>query len=354
MMLQSELAQAIAGQVQAAISPEEAARLARTRPVDPEVFRACMLGRRAWNLRTEAGSTKAIEHFNAALAKDPAYAPAHAGLADCYMTFAWYGYRPSLESLTTAKMHASSALGLDDTLADAYASRALARLMLDWEWTEAERDFREAIRLKPSYATAHHWYAITLRALGRYEEALARARRAQALAPLSPVVRVPCGAISRDAGRHDEAIAELRAVIASDPDFALAPAQLSMTYAANGMFDESIVMAERAVRISERAPLYVLGLAQSYAWANQKKKARASLAEVLAEPRTERTLVFDVAGVYALLGETDTAMDWLERAADQRNGRLPWVAVARVFTSLHSHPRFQALIRRMGLEPTPP
>jgi len=193
--LQSEVARAIANEIQLKLTPQDHARLASIRMVDPEAYQLYLKGRFHWNKRTEAGLKKGIEYFHQAIDLDPKYALAYSGIADCYSFLGWdlFGALPPREALQNAKAAAMKALELDDKLAEVHSSLAWTKLAFDWDWPGAEIEFTRAIELNPGYAPAHHWYAECLAGLGRYERALAEIKRAQQLDPLSMIINTVVG-----------------------------------------------------------------------------------------------------------------------------------------------------------------
>ena len=341
--LQSQLARAIAAEVHAKVSPEEASRLAAARAVDPEAFRAYLLGRRAWNLRTQDGFNQAIAHFNEAVEKDPSYAQAHAGLADSYTLLGVYGHLPPKQALPIAKGHADKALTIDDTLAEAYTSRGQARMAHDWEWSQAERDYQRAIELSPGYAIAHLGYAHLLNCLARHAEAIASIKRAQELDPLSPIINASVGWAFFFAGRHDEAIEAYRKVLEMNPKFAVAHAFLGDSYIQKAMFPMAIAAYRKAVSLSQRQPSYVGRLGYGYAAWGKTDEATRILDELKEQRKRRYVSATRLAKIHAALGETDQAFDW-----------LAWLKVQPAFAPLRSDPRFIDLLRRVGLDRAAP
>ncbi|MHC4538107.1 MAG: protein kinase domain-containing protein, partial [Planctomycetota bacterium] len=217
--LQREVALAIAREIKVKLTPQEEERLISARPINPQAHDAYLKGRFFWNKRSKEGFKAAISSFEQAKDIDPNYALAYVGLADCYNMLGVYDIAPSQEAFTKAKVEAEQALAIDDTLGEAHNSRAYAIACYDWDWSEAERAFQQAIKLNPDYATAHHWYAVFLGWMGRFEEALVEIEYAQDLEPLSLIIRSEVGRALCQVGKHDQAIEQFHEVLQMNPDF---------------------------------------------------------------------------------------------------------------------------------------
>ncbi len=220
--------------LQLRLTTEEQQNFVRRGTGNAEAFAAYLRGRHSWNKRTAADVTRALKFFQQAIELDPAYAAAYGGLADCYLALGEYGDASPNESFPLARGAALRALEIDDALAEAHASLAQARFLFDWDWTGAERDYLRALELKPSYATAHHWYGMFLAARGRTDEALQEMRRAEELDPLSLIIRANIGTIHYFARHYDAAIAQERKVLQADPDFVQARRKLAFSLEAAG------------------------------------------------------------------------------------------------------------------------
>ncbi|MCL5005864.1 MAG: tetratricopeptide repeat protein, partial [Acidobacteria bacterium] len=204
--LQDEVARSIASQIKIKVTPQEHARLASARPVNPEAHRFYLLGRSYWNKRTAEGFKIAIGHFQRAIEIDPTYASAYAGLADSYILLSNYGLLPPKEAMPRGTAVAQKALVIDESLAEAHTSLAWACTEYDWNWPVCEREYKRAIELNPNYATAHHWYGDYLSAMGRHREAIAELERAQQFNPLSPIISSCLGYRYYYAREYEEAI----------------------------------------------------------------------------------------------------------------------------------------------------
>jgi tetratricopeptide (TPR) repeat protein len=351
LVLQDDVARAISNQIKVKLTPQEQVRLASARPVNPEAHEAYLKGRYYWNKRTEEGFRKAIEYFSEATEKDHNYALAHAGLADSYILLGTYGVLPPKEAYAKAREAATKALELDDTLGEAHNALATVKSDYDWDWPGAEREFRRAIELNPGYATAHQWYGELLSNLGRHEEALAEIKRAQQLDPLSLIINAVSGRNLLFAGRDDLAIEQLRKTLEMDPHFAQAHFFLGWAYVRKGTFAEAIAEFQRAATLSPDITAYKGGLAHAYARAGKSAEARKLLSELKEESKRTYVSWYDFAAIYAGLGEKDQAFTCLERAYEQHVDRLVEAKGDPLFDPLHSDPRFQDLMRRIGLPP---
>ena len=349
--LQGEIAQAIAREVRIKISPAEQTRLSPRRPVQPKALDAYLQGRYLyWNKRSEENLHKAIEYFQSALKEDPNYAPAYAGLADCYNNLGsvMISALPPMEARRRAEEAATKALELDSTLAEAHSALGSVK-QYNWDWVAAEREYKLAIELNPSYAHAYGFYAGYLSSRGRADESLAASTRARELDPLSLAISVQKGFLLANARRYDEAIAQLRSVLAVDPNHHYAYWNLVHIYAFNGQLDEAVAAGEKAVSLSDRAPgsLGMLGLA--YGLAGRKDEAAKVLNELLELNKRRYVTPAALVYVYIGLGEKDQAFVWLEKAYQERSNYMAYLKVNPIGDSLRSDPRFDDLLRRVGL-----
>ena len=321
MDLQSEIAQAIAREVQIKLSPADQARLSPRRAVHPKAFDDYLQGRYLfWNKRTEENLQKAIGYFESAIKQDPEYALAYAGLADCYNAIGavQFGTMPPMEARSRAQKAAEQALVLDANLAEAHSALGYVN-HYNWNWSVAEQELKRAIELNPSYAQAHIGYASYLMSLGRVQESLAEANRATELDPLSLSISVQRGFLLENARNYNEAIEQMRRVIAVDPNHYQAHWMLGHTYAVNKQFGEAIAEGEKAVELSERAPgaLGILGMV--YGFAERKEEAKKILKELLTLNERRYVTPAALAYVYIGLGDKDQAFAWIEKAYRERS-----------------------------------
>lgn len=348
------LQQEIVGAVSAKLRFEPAAgrqeRTAKRSTENTEAYQLYLKGRYYWNRRTEQTLKRSVEYFQQAIDKDPGYAQAWAGLADCYAVYNSYKIELPRESGPKAKAAAAKALELDNSLADAHAALGMARMSYDWDWDGAEREFQRAIELDPNYPTAHHWYAICLTAVGRSEQAAASLKRALQLDPLSLIINADVGLALHFARRYDEAIGEVRKALEMDPNFVAGHRHLGMAYEQKAMYTAAIAEFRKALDISGGNPFAMGSLGHAYAASGNREKAREVLSEVLALSKRRYVPPFDVAVIYTGLGDRVRALEWLERASEDRSLEMIFLKVDPRFDRLHSNPRFASLLRRMRLE----
>jgi TolB-like protein/Flp pilus assembly protein TadD len=340
--LQGELAAAIAQAVEVKVQPA-GRRLAARGTVDPEAYDAYLKGRFFWNKRS---LSKAVEYFQQAIERDPTYAPAHSGLSDAYRLFDLSGLAPPRECMPKAEAAARKALALDDTLAEAHVSLAGVLYRYHWDWEAAEREFRLGLELEPSEAEGHRAYAIYLLVVRRHEEALAEARRARELSPLSLVINVELATALVRAGRHDEAIERLQKTLEIGPKFGRAYLTLAEAYLAQGDRPRAVAAFEKAASHSGAPPDHWLGYA--YGLTGRRREALEVLArmEKLSGERYVSPQSFAV--VHLGLGDKDEAMAWLEKTYQERAFEFLGFS-GPAFDRLSDDPRFQDLRRRMRL-----
>jgi TolB-like protein/Tfp pilus assembly protein PilF len=348
--LQSELARVIANRINIELTPQEHSALASTDLVDPEAHEAYLKGRFHWNKRTREGLEKSVVFFEQAIAHDPMYALAYAGLADAYICLADMGYRSPRECYPLAKELVAKALEIDENLAEAHNTKAYITGMYEWRWAEAEPGFKRSIELNANYATAHQWYAEYLYTLGRFDEAIEQAQRAQELDPLSVIIHVIAGAVYYTANRFDEAIEQFQRSLEIDGDFYASLHYMANSLREEGRHDEAFEMYLKT--------LYTLGLSegkeaelrQIFDTSGLQGYYRWFVDEGYNELGAIDGLQYDVLVGCVYLGERDLAFEWLERFMKEKRRDAVEIAVDPVFAELHSDPRFVDLLRQMGLE----
>jgi TolB-like protein/Flp pilus assembly protein TadD len=347
--LQDKVAGAIADQIRIKLNPREQAALTDAKVVNPEAYESYLKGRYFWNKRTAEGLKVALAYFNQAIDEDPKYAPAHSGLADTYALLAdWeYGVMTPREALPKAKAAAIKALELDATLGEAHNSLAFCLDVFDWDLVAAEREFRRAIELNPSYATAHQWYASHLVVLGRNDEAIAEMRRAESLDPLSLIISADLADFLIIAHAYDESIRESHKTIELDPNFALAHNQLGQAYLQLHRHDEAVTELQKGVQLSGGSPTIMANLARAYVACGKRGEATKLLDDLKLRSNPSASHASEVAMIYAALGDADQAMNWLDKAYDERFN--PSVLLRPGFDPLRSNLRFRELFRRIGL-----
>jgi TolB-like protein/DNA-binding winged helix-turn-helix (wHTH) protein/Tfp pilus assembly protein PilF len=347
--LQNKVARAIAEQIRIELSPQEQDELATSRTIDPKAYEDYLRGRFFWNQRTAGGLEQAVEYFNQAIARDPNYARAYSGLADTYALLGdWqYAAMTTREALPKAKAAATKALELDHTLSEAHTSLAFTLDGFDWDLQGAGQEFRRAIDMNPGYATAHHWYGWHLALFARYDEAIAEMRRAQSLDPLSSIINADLAELLVIAHRDDESIQQSLKSIEMNPDFAMAHNQLGQAYLAKHMPDKAITELKKAIDLSGGSPTCTANLARAYAASGDRNKATELIAELQKRSRPGFSHAAEIAVIYASLGDKDQAIHWLEIGANEKFN--PGVLIRPGFDPLRSDPRFQDMLRRVGL-----
>jgi len=349
--LQNEVASAIAAEIQVSLTPEASARLASIPPRDPEAYESYLEGRYFWNRRTEAGYVKAIDYFQQAIARDPKYAQAYAGLADAY---ALLGSLPSAEmsrgeAMAKAKAAALTALQLDETLAEAHTSLAFVRMHYDWDWPGSQTEFKRALELNPNYATAHEWYAFWFAAQGRTDQALEQLEFAQKADPLSLIIRTDTSEILGYARRYDKSEREAKGALELDPTFTLAYISLADAHLEEKDYRAAIADIQKGLATSDRNSWLLAKLGIAYAFAGDRNQSEEILQGLLKDVKNRGDLAFNIAQIYAVLGENDQAFVWLEKAYQYREGALILLNYCIEFEGVHQDPRYADLTRRLGL-----
>jgi len=345
--VQADVARAIAVQIRGNLSSTPAPLGAI--PLNPEVYELYLKGRYARDQGSEDGRRLAFEYFRQAIEKDPQYAPAYAGLADCYARLPFYSETRPAEAFPKAKAAALKALQLDPTLAEAHASMAYVKTYYDWDWAGAEEEFRKALELDPNYAEAHHSYSRFLASLGRIEKARVELKRAQELDPLSLLVQANGGVISYFGRQYDQAIQEMRQINHLDPKFFVPYWGLGLSYEQTGVYEEAVTQLQKAIDLSGRGANGLASLGHAYGLAGRRSEALKILLEL--EERAKRRYVssYQIALVYLGLHRNDEAMKQLENAYQERSTLLVYLKMDPRFDPLRSDPRFEDLLRRIGL-----
>ncbi|MGH9437461.1 MAG: winged helix-turn-helix domain-containing protein [Terriglobia bacterium] len=342
--VQNEVAQRVASTLAVELRGEDSGCI---RPVPPEAYEAYLRGRFFWNKGTAYDAKTAIQWFENAVRQYPQYGLAYSGIADCYARLAWYGALPSREASPLAKFAASRALEIDDRLGEAHASMALAYFWYEWNWSEAEHEFRRAIELKPNYAAAHNWHAAYLNTMQRFEEAAAEQKIAEELDPLSLTIAMNAADPHYFARRYDTAIEYLERVVKREPNFFPAHYNLGRACAVAGRHRQAINAFETAARLSG-VPGANTAVAYAYARAGDTDRARAIEREV----KKLATACYIPSPQLALsslgLGETDRALDQLEAGFEERSYLMIYLKADPIYDVLRSNSRFKELLRRMN------
>ena len=348
--LQGEVAQAIAQQVRVQLTSQQQVRVGSAPRVNPEAYEAYLRGRYFWSQRTEAGLWKSVELFQQAIAIDPNSALPYTGLADAYLVLdAWtVEAAPPTEITPKASAAVQKALQLDPSLAEAHT--VLAGLKHgNWDWDGAAVEYRRAIELNPNYAHAHQWYGQLLCERGQFEYGLAEADRAHNLDPLNLVFAIDVGNRLYWARRYREAIAPIRRALELDPNFRVAHRFLGQVYEQNGMYEPAIAELRRAAELSNKNPIDLGALGHAYAVSGQREQASHVLQELRHLSNKRYVSGYDFALLYVGLGEKDKALESLERAFQEHSTWMLHLKVDPRLDPLRFDPRFQDLMRRVGL-----
>ncbi len=345
--LHSEVAQAIARQVQVKLTPQDHAHFARVHPVDPEAYEAYLKGRHHWN-RRPAEIAKATPYFEQAIVRDPAYAAAYSGLADCFSALNALGLASASESCIKAKELALKALEMDDSLAEAHTSLAYAAIY-DYDFLTAEGEFDGAIWLNPRYAATHQLFGFPcLSVMGRYEEAYTELQRALRIDPLHSHFNATLGFVYLYGRRYDQAIEQYRKTLELDPNSGLAHAGLGWAYSLKSLHEPAITSLRKGCEFwPGSTPIAWLG--EAYATAGLRDEAHKILQQLDKLSKQQRYVTpYGIARIYTALAQKDEAFRWLETAYEQRACWMLLLKVDPVFDDLRSDPRFQDLLRRMN------
>ena len=348
--VQEEVTRSIVDQIELNLTPEDRARLASTRAVDPEAHENYLKGRYYFSQRTENALSKSIASFQQAVERDAGYAPAYSGLAEAYAMLGFRGGLPSKDALSRAKTAALRAIELDNSLAEPHASLAFIEETHEWDWATAEREYKRALELNPSDAQAHNWYAGYLTYVGRFDDGITEAKRARTLDPLSlPINNALAGRLLAGS-RYDEALRQVQETLKLDSHFAPAHQTLGWVDLRTGKQEEALREFQLALKLAgaEDTDLQ-LDLGFAYAVLGKRDEARTILGEL--ENLHEQGIVpsGSVAILYGALGESNEAFAWLEKAYAERDPQLTYLKAGRRFEPLRKDPRFEQLVRRIGL-----
>ena len=354
--LQLELAKAITEELRISFSSAELPHSKNAAPVNADAYAAYLHGRYYWYKRTMEGFQKSIQYYEQAVAADPNYAPAYAGLADAY---ALLGSSPNdglppNEAMPKAKAAAQKALQLDDGLAEAHASFAYINMVYDWNWTSAETEFKRAIEINPNYAGAHEWYAEFLAARGRESEALTEMKRARDADPLLVLMHAAVAEALYYSRRYDDVISQCQQTLELDPDYPIAHFHLGRAYMAKNMYPQAIAEYQKAQATLGETPAIVMAIGYANAKSGNRAAARKALEELHAQSKQRYVPALYFGAVYIGLGDADAGMSWLEKAYREHSDYLIYLNADPMADSLRSNLRFQAVLRKIGISDTSP
>lgn len=350
--VQAEISREISEQLRIRLTTDEEKRFTKSYTQNTQAYQDYLKGRYYWNKRTGDDLKRAIEYFSQAIAKDPRYALAHTGLADCYIVIPNYSDVTKQEAYLKAKAAALKALEIDDSLAEAHTSLGGIKADYEWDFAGAEAEFKRALALNPNYATTYHFYAQHLSAMGRHEEALTQIKRAQELDPLSLIINSVVGDTYIKARQYDRAIEQLRRTIEMDKNFPRTHRYLANAYLEKGMYKEAITEFQIASLLTGENVAKVEGrtksLTEAFASGGAQGFWRKEL-EFLTEDQEKGTvLIYAIASAYARLGDKEQSITWLERAYRERDPYLVYLKIDPQFDSFRADPRVINLLRRVG------
>jgi adenylate cyclase len=348
--IQTDVALQIANALQAELTHDERTRIQRKPTANLQAYQLYLQGRHCYSRYSEEGIRQGIDYFRQAIAADPGYALAYVGVGLAFAEFAAgqgggtireaVAFQQGMEAITKA-------LALDNSLGEAHSVLALLKCVHDYDWAGSEREFKLALELSPGSADIYDHYGWLCGALERYDEALALVRRAQELDPL--VHRADVATTLLRAGRYEEALESALRCVEFDPEYARGHSTLGWAYLKNGRPEEGLAELERAAELAPHNPIFVAQLGEGYGLTGRVAEARDVLRKLEEMSRQRYISPYHLAYVYTGLGEPDRAMDLLERAYEERAGSLYGIKGSFLFTPLRSHPRFQALLRKMHL-----
>jgi serine/threonine-protein kinase len=343
--VQDEIAGDILDRLRLRLTGQEKERAIRRHTEDAEAYQLYLRGRYHWNKGTIEGFKRAIDYLQQAITRDPKYALAYSGLADAHLLLGSY----FVEAIPEAKEAALRAVELDPSLAEAHVAVGHIKVWLDWDWAEAEREFKRSIELNPGLALAHNQYAMYLAAMGRLDDAINAVKRAQQLDPLSPIVNSDLAWYLLYARRYDEAVDQFRKTLEIDANYVAAHQGLGMAFAGNRLHADAVASLQRAVTLSEGTPRILAHLGYAHAAAGNREEALRVLRELEELSKRRYVSSWGVALVHAGLGEEDQAFESLEQAYAERDFSMVFLKVAPWFDRLRSDGRYRELLRLMNL-----
>jgi eukaryotic-like serine/threonine-protein kinase len=347
--IQDEISNEISEKLRVKLTRAEKKRLTKRQTDDPEAYRLYLKGRHHWNQWTEDGFYKAIEYFQQAVEKDPAYALAYTGVADSYVLLGWNSYLPPKAAFPRAKIAALRALQLDPHLGEAHTPLSAVYWLHDWQWQEAEMEFKRSMALSPAHPTASHWYAEFLMTMGRHEEAIARIKSSQELDPLSLIISVAHGWSFYHARRYDDAIEQLRRTVELDPHYPMTYWILGLLLRKMGNYELAIAEGEKGVKLSGGSYLMRAALAQTLATAGRRNEAIQILDDLTKLAAQKYVAPYFFAGIHIGLGDSDRAIECLEKSYEEHSHWLLYLHLDPGMDALRSNPRFQDLLQLVGL-----
>jgi TolB-like protein/Flp pilus assembly protein TadD len=346
--LQSEVAQAIAREIRVRLTPQEKAQFDQVNKVDPAAYEAYLKGRYYWNRRSQEGFHKGVQHFREAITKDPGFAAAYSGLADCLSLLTLFGFVAPNDGIARAKELAQRALELDPALPEAHASRAMIDTWYDFDFIAAERGYERSIELNPRYAIGHSWFGFHLGLTGRYEEAYTECKRSIRLDPVSSPRHWVLGVVHWMGRRYDQAIEACEKALEFDANFIWAHGVIGWANLANGLHESSIRAAKAELQLSPTSTFCIANLGEAYAAAGDREGARKILDQLDELSTRQFVNPYTTARIHAALGNPDEALKWLQAAYSGRHVTLlAFLKTDPQLDNLRDDPRFRSLMQGM-------
>ncbi|MBZ5496818.1 MAG: winged helix-turn-helix domain-containing protein [Acidobacteriia bacterium] len=350
--IQDEIAAAIIDRLKVKLLPSEKSTVVKRYTGSVDAYHLYLRGRHFWNRRFSPGAPeKALEYFQQAIGVDPRYGLAYSGLADYYNLQGIFQFRASHETFPTAKAAAEKALEIDNTIAEAHTSLAYTKMLYSWDWPGAECEFKKALELNPGYPTSHLWYAQYLCAMARFDEAVAEARRAEDLDPLSLSINANVGLVLYWAREYKQAVEQLEKTLELDPDFGLAYVYLAFVLIQQGRYDQAIAAIQKSMEHTGYMPLAISKLGYAYSLRGDKAEAQKVLKEAEAHFEKLGLPSTVLAEIHGGLGDREKFFECLNRAYEERSPLLPWLKIYPEYDTMRSDPRYDELLRRLGLAP---
>ena len=348
--IQTDIAERVAEALKVQLLRENSALIQQKAPEDIAAYILYLRGRYYWSKRNKEDLEKAIAYFGEAIRKDPNYALAHAGMADCYTLMGRHLYLPADEAFSKARDYANRALELNDNLAEGHTSLAAVLLIYDWEWDAAEDQFERAIQLNPNYAAAHYWHSVLLQTTGRLQESVTAAEKAQVLDPLSPVIGMGVVQAYFFSGQYDKAVEECHRYLDMNPSFVVARDFLVHLHVQNGLFEEATEEARRLIDVSERKSEAKAHLAYVYAASGKTEDAKKLFEASVADPKFGYSNPTIFITVCSILGDQDNAFRWAEKARESGRVAFPSLRFSPDLQRFRTDPRYNQLLAKAHLQ----
>lgn len=348
--IQDEISRAIVQALKIKLVGEQKNQLIRRYTDNIEAYHLYLRGRHYWNKRVASSVRMAMKYFQEALAEDPEYAPAYAGIADCYIVPGYYGLMDARKVMPLGREAAMKAIALDDKLAEAYCTLGMISSVFDFEWVKGDNYFRRAQELNPSYANSFMWHALfNLVPTGRLEDALRKAQKARELDPLNAAINTVVGATLYYQKKYDEAIEELKETVILAPDFPIAHYYLAKSFVLTGNFDDAVDEFEKTRDILSSSPVSIGSLAYCHAAFGKTEEMRKLQAQLDQMAGEHYVPSIKLAEIHLALGDHDKAIECLEKGYEERCSLMIWIMIDPIYEPLKADPRYQDLLKRMGL-----